>query len=65
MPKLKPKKAALKRFRVTKTGKVKRERAYASHLLSSKSGKRRRRLRRQTGAAPGDLARIRKMLAGM
>ena len=46
MPKMKTKGSAKKRFRFTATGKIKREKAYASHLLSKKNRKRKRRLRK-------------------
>ncbi|MEO0288397.1 MAG: 50S ribosomal protein L35 [candidate division WOR-3 bacterium] len=46
MPKLKTKKTVAKRFKLTKSGKVKRQRAYKSHILTKKSSKRKRRLRR-------------------
>ena len=46
MPKMKTNKAALKRFRISSRGKVSFSRAGKSHLLSSKSSKRRRHLRR-------------------
>jgi len=44
--KLKTKRGAAKRFKITGGGKVKRSKAYASHLLSSKTTKRKRRLRK-------------------
>jgi large subunit ribosomal protein L35 len=44
--KLKTKRGAAKRFKITGSGKVKRSKAYASHLLSSKTTKRKRRLRK-------------------
>jgi large subunit ribosomal protein L35 len=44
MPKLKTHRGAAKRVKITATGKVKRARAYHSHLLSSKSPKRKRNL---------------------
>jgi large subunit ribosomal protein L35 len=44
--KYKPCKAALKRFKVTKTGKIKRHHGLTSHLMSSRSGNKRRSLRR-------------------
>ena len=47
MPKQKTHKGTSKRVRVTATGKIKRGRANRSHLMSSKSGKRRRQLRRK------------------
>jgi large subunit ribosomal protein L35 len=45
MPKIKTNRSAAKRYRVTGGGHVKRGRPYASHLLDSKSRKRKRRLR--------------------
>ena len=62
MPKMKTKKALMKRFRITKKGKVKRTRAGKSHLLSTKSGARRRRLRRPGLCTPTDANRIKKAL---
>ena len=46
MSKLKTKKAAAKRFKVTGTGKLKRMKAYKSHILNKKSTKRKRNLRK-------------------
>ena len=48
MPKMKSNSGAKKRFKVTGTGKVVRRKAYASHLLSCKSRKRKRNLRKST-----------------
>ena len=45
MPKMKTHKASRKRFRVTATGKLKRTQAGKKHLLSHKTGKRKRQLR--------------------
>jgi large subunit ribosomal protein L35 len=44
MPKLKTHRGAAKRFKLTATGKVKRGKAYKSHILTKKSSKRRRHL---------------------
>ncbi|MEB3830506.1 50S ribosomal protein L35 [Phormidium sp. CCY1219] len=44
MPKLKTRKAAAKRFKATGSGKIKRRKAYKSHLLEHKTSKRKRRL---------------------
>jgi len=44
--KLKTKRGAAKRFKLIGRGKVKRSKAYASHLLSSKTTKRKRKLRK-------------------
>lgn len=48
MPKVKTKKAAAKRFKVTGTGKLLRFKAYKSHILSKKTTKRKRNLRKPT-----------------
>ncbi len=64
MPKAKTKRAAVKRFRVTRTGKVMHYRAWRSHLLRKKSAKRKRRLRHPEAMAPGDARRARRMLLG-
>jgi large subunit ribosomal protein L35 len=45
MPKMKTHRGAAKRFNKTASGKVKRSKAYASHLLAGKSPKRKRKLR--------------------
>ena len=45
MPKLKTKRAAAKRFKATGTGKLKRNKAYKSHILTKKTTKRKRNLR--------------------
>ncbi|MBQ8412242.1 MAG: 50S ribosomal protein L35 [Lachnospiraceae bacterium] len=46
MPKLKTKKAAAKRFKKTGTGELKRSKAYKSHILTKKTAKRKRNLRK-------------------
>ncbi|MEE1517471.1 MAG: 50S ribosomal protein L35 [Lachnospiraceae bacterium] len=48
MPKIKTSKAAAKRFKKTGTGKLKRMKAYKSHILTKKSTKRKRNLRQST-----------------
>ncbi len=48
MPKLKTKKAAAKRFKKTGSGELKRMKAYKSHILTKKSAKRKRNLRKST-----------------
>ena len=48
MPKMKTKRAAAKRFKATGTGKLKRNKAYKSHILTKKSAKRKRNLRKPT-----------------
>ena len=46
MPKMKTHKGAKKRFSITGTGKVRRLKAFKSHILTKKTSKRKRRLRR-------------------
>ncbi len=48
MPKLKTKKAAAKRYRVTGTGKIKRNKSNTQHILGKKTTKRKRKLRKAT-----------------
>jgi large subunit ribosomal protein L35 len=48
MPKMKSNRGAKKSFRKTASGKFKRHKAYKSHILSSKTTKRKRHLRRAT-----------------
>ncbi|MBQ9341784.1 MAG: 50S ribosomal protein L35 [Lachnospiraceae bacterium] len=48
MPKMKTKKSAAKRFKLTGTGKLKRNKAFKRHILTKKSTKRKRNLRQAT-----------------
>ena len=48
MPKIKTNRAAAKRYKATVTGKLKRNKAYKSHILTKKSQKRKRNLRKST-----------------
>jgi large subunit ribosomal protein L35 len=48
MPKIRTNRAAAKRFKKTGTGKIVRAKAFKSHILTSKSPKRKRSLRRDT-----------------
>jgi large subunit ribosomal protein L35 len=62
MPKMKSNRAAKKRFKTTATGKIKREKAYKSHILSKKSPKRKRNLRTATTVSDGDSKRVKRMI---
>jgi large subunit ribosomal protein L35 len=62
MPKLKTHKGAKKRFRFTGTGKIKRKRANASHILTKKSQKRKRNLRKSTIVVKEEVKRIKRLL---
>jgi len=61
--KKKTKKAAAKRFRLTGTGKVRRHKAFKSHILTKKSAKRKRQLRKGTIASRADERRITLLLS--
>ena len=63
MPKLKTNRGAAKRFKVTGSGKVKRNRSHHRHILTKKSRKRKRDLRRDALIAPSDLPQVRRLLA--
>jgi len=63
MPKMKTNRGAAKRLRKTGSGKIKRMRAYKSHILTKKSQKRKRRLRTATLVAKADEKRVRRLLA--
>ena len=60
--KMKSHRGASKRFRLTGTGKVKRNKAYKSHILTKKSAKRKRGLRKATMLTSADLKRIKQVL---
>ncbi len=62
MPKMKTVKAASKRFNKTSSGKIKRNKAFASHILKKKSAKRKRNYRRSTILSSADQKRINKMI---
>jgi large subunit ribosomal protein L35 len=63
MPKMKTNSSAKKRYRLTATGKFKREKAYKSHILTKKSRKTKRNLRQSGIVHPTDERRVKTMLA--
>jgi len=65
MPKIKTHRGAAKRFKVTKTGKIKRSKAYKGHLLTKKSAKRKRKLRKPAILSKADQKRIRAVIPYM
>ena len=65
MSKLKTKKAAAKRFKVTGTGKLKRMKAYKSHILTKKTTKRKRNLRKATMTDATNVTTLKKILPYM
>ena len=62
MPKMKSQSGAGKTFRKTASGKYKRKSALKSHILTSKSTKRKRKLRRATLVSKAESKRVRIML---
>ncbi len=62
MPKLKTHSGAAKRFKKTATGKVKRGHAFARHILTTKSRKRKRKLDQVTLLSKPDAERVRRMI---
>jgi large subunit ribosomal protein L35 len=62
MPKLKTHKGAAKRFKKTATGKIKRGRSHLRHILSSKTTKRKRKLRHGGLVSDGDHAKVARMI---
>jgi len=62
MPKMKTRSSAKKRFRLTASGKVKRAAAYRSHILTSKTTKRKRKLRKSHLVSVQDTPAVKAML---
>ena len=63
MPKMKTHKGAKKRFSITGSGKVKRMKAFKSHILTKKTSKRKRRLRQSTTVGTnGEAKNIKRLL---
>jgi large subunit ribosomal protein L35 len=62
--KMKTNRAAAKRFKLTGSGRVRRNKAFTGHNFTCKSAKRKRNLRKSTLVAPSDQARAKRMLAG-
>jgi large subunit ribosomal protein L35 len=62
MPKVKTHSGAKKRFSVTGSGQIKREKAFQAHIMTSKSKKRKRNLRQSSLVAPANAKNIRIML---
>lgn len=64
MPKLKSNRGARKRFRVTKTGKFVRNHAYKNHILTKKTTKRKRNLRKSQIVSSANHIQVRRLLFG-
>jgi len=62
MPKMKTNRGAAKRFKATGSGKIRRNKAYSSHILTKKSTKRKRNLRQSGLIAEADTKAVKRML---
>jgi len=62
MPKIKTVRGAAKRFKKTATGKIKRNKAYKTHIQTKMSPKRTRKLRKATLVSDADIKRVRRMI---
>ncbi|MBI4683792.1 MAG: 50S ribosomal protein L35 [Nitrospirae bacterium] len=62
MPKIKTHRGAAKRFKITGTGKIKRSKAYKSHILTGKPAKRMRGLRKAALVSKGECVNIKRLL---
>ena len=64
MPKMKTNSGAKKRFKRTASGRLKRQKAFKSHILTKKSQKRKRNLGQSTLVSKTDEKRMKKLLNG-
>ena len=64
MPMQKTNRSAAKRFKKTGTGRYKRNKAFRSHILTKKSAKRKRQLRKPTLVSKADEKRVKRLLGG-
>lgn len=62
MPKIKTNRSAAKRFKKTATGKIKRRKPFANHILTKKTAKRKRNLRQPTLVHKSDEGRINRLI---
>lgn len=62
MPKMKTNRGAAKRFKLTGSGKIKRNKAYSSHILTKKSTKRKRNLRKSGLICESDYKAVKRLL---
>ncbi|TXD32508.1 50S ribosomal protein L35 [Lujinxingia vulgaris] len=62
MSKMKTHRGAAKRFKMTKSGKVKYRRGFRAHILTKKSSKRKRQLRKDGYIHPADEPRVKKLI---
>ena len=62
MPKMKTHKSSAKRFKVSSSGKILRSKAYKSHILTKKTAKRKRNLRKSTTVSSVEVKKVKVLL---
>jgi ribosomal protein L35 len=62
MPKMKTHKSSAKRFKVSSSGKIIRSKAYKSHILTKKTAKRKRNLRKSTTVSSVEVKKVKVLL---
>ena len=62
MPKMKTHKSSAKRFRVSSSGKIIRSKAYKSHIMTKKTAKRKRNLRKDTTVSSVEVKKVKVLL---
>ena len=62
MPKMKTHKSSAKRFKVSSSGKIIRSKAYKSHILTKKTAKRKRNLRKATTVSSAEVKKVKVLL---
>ena len=62
MPKMKSHRGSAKRFKVTGSGKIKRKKAFRSHILTKKNAKTKRQLRQDTLVHKSDMSRVQRLI---
>ena len=62
MPKMKTHKSSAKRFRVSSLGKIIRSKAYKSHIMTKKTAKRKRNLRKDTTVSSAEVKKVKVLL---
>lgn len=63
MPKMKTHRGASKRVKRTGSGKLKRSRAFTSHMFANKTTKQKRKLRKASLVSKSDMKRVKQLLA--
>jgi len=62
MPKMKTHKSSAKRFKVSSSGIIIRSKAYKSHILTKKTAKRKRNLRKDTSVSSVEIKKVKVLL---